>query len=847
MFNFWQPLLAVNASPVIYAASALSRALPGWSKRRILSTLNSVKPAGLTVVGSNVAPAWSLEQLPSPLLVALETRRQRDGFGGLDEVLEHPHRRWEPPVPVARADRASLLSAQRLQRALSRCLESPSGTKLARRARIAGEDYPKQFGRSVTPRRLCTLIARTIERDGGLREWTRLAIYLPDNVRERAKGPSSGSPLNAEFGELEKAIQEIPDHQRPTATETAHLWRQVVGTYVEALATTQGVTPVKRALKKYLLRYAPFLARNASALNRNLDRKLAAAEEGIAALTDGRLTLSGRRRQAPGWTENMALFAARTRASGGRESQAWRELHLGTAEGQRFTEAFRDYYPFDVRNRKSQVPVAARAAVRPMIQATDPIHLGPKAAKLKRPSLRRGWSDTKAGWYFQSDDETINHYWFERSQRGEYEYQGMRFNVGRGQCLPMVDLRTDLPLSFVLLPNKSYNSWAIRTLCARTLSDERVGLPHKGVYFEGGIWAARNVEAQFGWAKVDEGFARQGIELALRHARTPKSKIIESIFGRTQNMMEGWPGYVGRDERNVHYERVQKFLASLKRVGQPRKAEVDPGEMLLDKAGITDRLHKLFDQFAHEPQNGERLAGLSPAEAWVEMADGRSHPRLPESLRHLLSTHFSEQKVTGEGIRLRIGQVNHHYFGSEKLGALIGEKVRVGYNPDLPEQVSVVHLRADPKGLSPFAVPLFTRLPATTATREDFERAREQQQAFSRYGQMTYRLIAPPRNLTVVRTDTGSAEARAHGEKLNALEREHIELRERRETARGDITRLAGQQDLSIDPAGVQRPERVRESLTRRQTLEARIRAAEAAEAARGRLDQPGEPTTSKP
>ena len=55
----------------------------------------------------------------------------------------------------------------------------------------------------------------------------------------------------------------------------------------------------------------------------------------------------------------------------------------------------------------------------------------------------------------------------------------MRFNVVRGQWLLVCDERTDNPLSFLLMPDRNYNSRVIRTLNTKTFSDERIGLPFK--------------------------------------------------------------------------------------------------------------------------------------------------------------------------------------------------------------------------------------------------------------------------------------------------------------------------------------------------------------------------------
>jgi hypothetical protein len=453
---------------------------------------------------------------------------------------------------------------------------------------------------------------------------------------------------------------------------------------------------------------------------------------------------------------------------------------------------------------------------------------------VRLPSIHRDWSDTAAGDYYTSDDVTVNHYWWEEAEEGEYEFDGMRFNVVRGQWLPVVDERTDNPLSFILLPNRNYSSWAIMTLNARTFSDERFGLPFKGMKYENGIWKARNIASQFQWSQIEEGFAQHGVSLRLRHATTPKAKVIERLIGTAQNMMDHLPGYVGRDEKRVRFERVQKVLQSFKRVGQPIKAAADPREHLLEKEQFADELEKVMRAFSNEPQNGERLAGLSPAEAWQQLAPaGRPHIVLPESLRYLLSTHRSEQTVTHEGIKLRIGRQLNFYVGSERLGELRGEKVRVFYNPELPEQVVVVDPKRDPKALQPFAVPLFQRVAANTAALEQFAAARQHQRSFAQYGRAAFRAIVPRQNLTLRNEKIGTADLRAAGAKLHELEREHIEVQGARTEHASEIRTRAGRAGLAIDPSKVRNPSRVRTELETADAMEAECRRleAEAAEA----------------
>lgn len=806
----------------IFAVSDIAQAI-GWSKARVQTALAGTPRSGTKQVSGNESPAYSVAALPEILVRELERMKTVHFYGSLSDVLKNPTKLWQPAVPLLRVREQDRREAEKLRDALSVALALPEETPIAERARVAALGFQRAFGRAASARTLERHILRTLDRDRGAKNFERLEIYLAESARPVASGarPVTGSG----FDELQEELSVVRDNTAPTPEEKAYCWRKVIDFYHARIAEGVKVSRLKRELCAFLFNAVPFLSDTAQGIKRNFNRKLAVAEqEGVAAITDQRATNSGRRRRPADWEWNIQLFAQHTLRRHSRESQAWRELYRGTApSGEQFSEPFREYFSYDVRTAKSRVPASVRAAIRPMMIATAARQLGPRATRLARPSIPRDWSDTAAGDFYTQDDVTINHLWFEWHEHGEYEFDGRRFNVGRGQWLLCCDERTDFPLGFLLMPSPTYNSSAICTLNARIFSDERAGLPFKGMKYEQGIWKARKIAAQFSWPKISDGFARHGIELTVRHATTPRAKIIERVIGSAQNMMDHVPGYVGRCESKVKFERPQKFLQSLRRVGQPRKEDVDPREMFLSKEEISDELVQVMRAFSEEPQNGERLAGLSPAQAWEQLSPGRPHHVLPESLRYLLTTHESSQTVSHNGVRLKIGNVWHHYVGSERLGELRGEKVRVFYNPELPDLVSVVHPRTDPKAGSPFSVPLFERLPANTATAEDFARAGKDIRAFSKFGANSFRLIAPPRSLTMRNDQLGTPELRETGERLNEIESEHRELKTERTRHRGTIQELAARQNIGIDPSRLKHPARTVAKLRENEQLLAEI------------------------
>jgi hypothetical protein len=588
----------------------------------------------------------------------------------------------------------------------------------------------------------------------------------------------------------------------------------------------------KRKIVSYIIGRIPRFSETRHALRVAFDRKLDAFQaEGISGLCDKRrervrkiIPYSGPESLSP----DERLLLERANSVGGGISQAFRELHRGIEilRGQtlQFSEEFRAAYTFNPRVNKSQVPHSLRGKLRPLLKAVEPLNHGPKAARLAAPSIHRDWSRVPAGHAYQSDDETGNHYIWIQREDGEYEFQGMRFDVLRPQILPMVDVRTDYVLSVLLIPRRQYNSRDIRSLILQTCLDEQIGLPFDSFYFEGNIWQAKNLHALVKWTEIDEAFANSGIKTRLRHATTPKAKIIERIFSQEQNGMQALPGYAGRSEMTAGYERVRASLALMKRVGQPRKEEVAPWDHFLSANQYLDELQRCYERFNAEPQTGKRLNGMSPAEAWESLSGGRPHHVVPDSLRYLLATEQSEQRVTREGIRIP-GRPAPLYFLSERLGELIGEKVIVRWNPEIPDHVVVVHPGSDPLGQSPFVVREDRAIAALDASQEDFSTARQARKEFTQPGRSLFRMLNHGYGRTVRDELLGNATLRLAGKAHEEAVSAEIEAKPTRQATASRARKTAVR--VGIAPEKIKRPDRAA-GLEMLPDLEARIRQREA-------------------
>jgi hypothetical protein len=823
-----------------FTAAEIARCL-ACTPQNVRKLLKAVPADGQKPASGIEAAAWCFGSLPSTLLARLAKGAAIHGFTTPLQFLEDPPRNGRSLPSVAHVADSEIARAQKLRSVLARCLAAPANLAIAGRARIAIEDYRRQFGHSVSDRHLRSLIDRTMKRDGGHRRFDRINLYFSDRPEKRTVRPS---PLARafRFDELDAVFATLRDRTKPTVSEIAYCWREVIKFWDDRLTTSVDEIKLKRELRAYLLGAAPFMGESAHAIKRNLNRKISETRAvGIDNLADGRLHPKTRRiKGVKDFKEDFDLLVDYTaRFCYGRVSQGYRELHSGsTAEGQTFSNEFRARFPLDVKQAKSRVPKEIRLAASPVIRRRLSQIRGSRAMEKNRPSAALDWSEVASGDYYSADDVTGNHYVYEFRPAGQWECEEGRFDVGRPQFLITIDERSTYPLGFAARLAKRYERMMIISHAARVCVNEAIGLPHQGWVLEKGPWASNDVTASLvGWADYDEAFLREGIVQRIIRARSSRGKArIENTIGRIQTLFDFGPGFCGRDEKSVQYQKMEKFVSSLKRISQPNKPLLHPGEKLMSLAQYDQALARAVDRYSHEIQNGEwlrdeNLRGLSPSEAWTHFASPRAHRVLPESLRFLMASTESKQRVEHDGICIRIGGWKHYYKGHEKLSLLFKERVRVRFDPEHPNYVHVASLREDPAGRAPFSVPLSERRPARSASDADFGRERSDAAIFTNVGRTYYREFTPPTNLTLRKSEMGSSDLRAAGEAHNLLQQETIALDTLRESQRGTIEQLAGRQNLGIDPANVRRPGRVAKHLQKVEESKARIRALEAAQA----------------
>jgi hypothetical protein len=158
------------------------------------------------------------------------------------------------------------------------------------------------------------------------------------------------------------------------------------------------------------------------------------------------------------------------------------------------------------------------------------------------------------------------------------------------------------------------------------------------------------------------------------------------------------PGFVGFNEREYKMERMQKLIARARRGDEEALAQFPTQDQWRDK------IRSVMEEHRHEPGNGARLMGQSPAEAWNASQLATPLKKLPADAAHVVSTHEKIISLGPRGLRVTLpGKEAVICYCNEHTDRLIerGERrVRVLINLEAPEQITCF----DMKGLTRFTV-----------------------------------------------------------------------------------------------------------------------------------------------
>ena len=772
-----------QASHTLFTATQIARAA-AITRQAANMGLQPIASAGMAVSQGKDAAGWRFADLPLDWQLEITRRGVKRGFENGEAFLANLPEPWKCPLAWDQVPENQRDKAVKLHKALARALamrgdappievEVPGNIIRARAAaaqveQTGLEDFKAEFGYAISGRHWRRLLHRTIERDAWEESWQRLTLYLDD--RAFAAPPVMPKVVRNQFQhrELDEVIAALENRQYPTPADRQFLWDAAFRHYesqTEQFADSpkgnQEWRVLKASLAHYLFKAFPerTLCATEASLRRRIDEKLDLWRQNgrtPEAVRDWRPLKSGYFRR-PDLSKDDKKIEGLGIQLDGNEALAHRMLR----ERGELSKEYCDHHPYDPRRGKSALPKSTRKAITANVEMCLPLRRGPWQAKMRGPYIPRDWSGVKPGDWFNADDVTWNHYFKERHADG-------RWQITRGECLVMTDFRTGYPLDFLLIPGK-YNGEHVRSLVLKV--HDRVGLPRCGFYLEKGVWSSRLVTGDnrqgtpVHWREAENGLCGLRLQLSVRHATTPRAQPIEGLLRILQERMRCIPGFVDFNEREYDAERMQPLIA------RAHRGDAAALEQFPTTAEWRDRITAVLGEFAHDPQNGKMLEGLSPAEAWA--AEIPHHPlkQLPKEARYILATHRKKVTVRQEGIVLTIRGKRLLYY-NEHTGPLIGQEVLAFYSLEMPELLTVCDMNRQ----NYFSVAR-VELPAMSATKEQLEEVNRLRKGHMAHAKGIFGEI-PHEVITTITRDND------HSEDVKELGRFHNQEGERFEAER---------------------------------------------------------------
>lgn len=711
-----------------FTAAQIAAAL-GSSRQGVQQRLADVRADGLIIVRGNEAVAWSLASLPEAMQRKLERRASATGYRNAEHLLRAGSSRWESPIPVNQLAAPIQQKALKLRDALAVPLaQHAQGLNGAALEELGLLEYSRVIGHEISSRHWRTLFNRTLARDAGEDQWSRLDLY--QDGRPRARRLKAAQKISPAIIDAEKILfgyaSQVREPSAPSIDEKAILWNASFEQMLTLIESGLKHSQVRKAMRHALWKCGVTLAKTQASLAELFRVKEAAwrdAEGSIKVLKDGRAQNSPPRRSPEIPQQDLDIVIGHAVKFDGRVSQAWRHA----IDNNLLSPAVQFYYGSAYYASKSYVPRTIRDLVTPEARIVRDIHHGPRTAKLNGAYITRDWSTVAAGDWYQADDVTLNNYYYAPDGKG-------CLVLMRGQVLLMIDVRSTCIIGFAILDSRNYTAHAIRTLITRTCDDH--GLPRKGFYFEGGIWENSKLlkgesqvsDDELTWTESEGGLRDLGLRFV--HSRNPRSKPVERVIGQLQNLLEGQPGDAGRHEMKDGFERLEER----KRLVESGKAPAS--QYFYSHAQWTDCIQRASEEYNNERNDGKMTRGRTPLQAWKNF---QAEPlvMLPAAARYLLSHHRRPVFVGRNGITLRFGKQNFVYHNA-RTGELRGKHVLAWFNPELPELLAVTDMDRE----NCFTVERSEAVPAMDAPGDVLEREMARVDAHNSYARQRYRTLA---------------------------------------------------------------------------------------------------------
>jgi len=511
---------------------------------------------------------------------------------------------------------------------------------------------------------------------------------------------------------IEDALASLVTGEKLTVNQKDYLWTKVCDELQLQIGASAHEKKTKRAIVRTLV-MSGLVGSDPASIRRNLNRQWAAYCANDGKLRDHRQDRDSRAKLPE---SDARKLIARALDCGGRERQAFRELR-DNAELSAETLARTIANP----SRKSYIPRSITRQITPEVERLMPLHRGNREFELRGPYVPQDHSKIAAGEAMQLDDVTLPVYYWENTPD---DPSGIFF--GRGQWILAIDVRSRIVLGHALHSSNVYNMRIVRGLLLRV--HDKFGLPEM-LILERGMWKSAKI---LKGDEVDITTTEQGLRefgIRFQHRTKPRGKIIERVIGLLQNQMERLTGYVGRDERNDRFERVQEQIEAV------RAGREHPSKCFFSKSELLQQLDAIIQRYNHETQQGELRA--SPFDVWNKCLLPQGTVQLGEKARFLLAHHKKPVKVQPRGIRLPAGLGGGLYY-NEITGRFAGQRMLAWINPDELDAIALtsVDLRD-----GPYIVDRAERLSPIDATDAELSAATAQIAAHNSYARTQYRVI----------------------------------------------------------------------------------------------------------
>jgi hypothetical protein len=365
------------------------------------------------------------------------------------------------------------------------------------------------------------------------------------------------------------------------------------------------------------------------------------------------------------------------------------------------------------RCSKHALPPSIRKAVA-VTENERKLHRGPRALALGGMYTPRKM-DILPGDIFTADDTTpIWAWWVPWIECDEYPF-GVK--LLQGQFLPVIDVASQCPLTFVLIAREksSYRASDIWHLFGHTF--DTIGLPRLGWQLERGSWEAniiRGVEVEYrdGEATLhqrvgglrslptnatswhQEKLGPEGMSIFPKTLQTwtsylPKSKSIEAFFNRSQTLEQTIFGCLGRDQMRAPNERAKKLYQECQRGSR------DPRQHFWNQAEMTAELVKLLDYLSNDRMEGEVFKGV-PRQMFDQARSEYPLFHLPDEQRYLYRREWRTVQITHGWARVRLSAPNSDryslfYTNPRVFAGIEGQEVIVYFDQEDFEQPAQIH------------------------------------------------------------------------------------------------------------------------------------------------------------